>query len=82
MKNIVQPQKGWPMIKLALPRLQYKWETEKNDWVCLTPNRHINEMNCKMLVALAGIQTQLPDFITKAANSGPGRRRRNRPWDR
>lgn len=81
-KQIVQCSKGWPFIKLALPELQFKWDTDRNDWVCLTPNRHINEMNCRMLGALATINTQLPEFMVKQAMSAPGRRRRRTPWDR
>lgn len=76
-KNIVQSKNSrWPFIKTVAPLESYVWEEDQ--WLSLTPNEKINEINCKVLVALAHIHTQLPAFILKKNLSKRGRSRRNR----
>lgn len=89
VKNIVQCEKTkWPFVKTAEPVYAYKWQLpsgvkgtpsyKEGVWLSLTPNKHINEMNCKMLVALASIDMKLPEFMTKAKFSKRGRKAKKR----
>lgn len=76
-KNIIQSEgTRWPFMKTATPVESYLWKEEQ--WLALSPNKQINEINCRVLVTLAGINTKLPDFITKANMSRRGRYRRRR----
>lgn len=88
LKKLVQSEKtAWPFVKTADPVCSYKWEPARRSqdgeelegqWLSLTPNPHINEMNMKMLHALASVQTELPKFMTEAKFSQRGRSRRRR----
>lgn len=88
IKKIVQCEKTkWPFIKTADPICAYKWELEKigplgnklkAQWLSLTPNPFINEMNMKMLHALASVNHELPKYMTEAKFSKRGRARRRR----
>lgn len=87
LKNIVQAKKGWPFIKLTTPAEQYIWKPSRTNqgdgqWLSLKVNPNIDQLNCKMLAALAELslegKTVLPDYITKAKMSARGRTRRRR----
>jgi superfamily II DNA or RNA helicase len=70
-KQIVQCQTTpWPFVKTALATQQYVWLD--GEWRSLTVNPRINEINLRTMKALAGIQTDLPKFLTRQQ---PGRRR-------
>lgn len=76
-KNIVQcKHTKWPFVRSVAPAESYNWDGQR--WLSLTPNNRINEINCKILVALAHINTKLPTYLTKKNMTKSGRSRRNR----
>lgn len=60
-KQIIQPKKGWPFIKLTAPLMQYVLEND--DWMGLTLNPKIDELSCKMLQTMASCETEIPQFM-------------------
>ncbi len=83
VKKVVQCEKTkWPFMKTADPVCSYRWELPKDgfpgQWLSLTPNKFINEMNCNMVVALAGLNTPLPEFMVTKKMTARGRRAKKR----
>lgn len=76
VKNVIQPKDGWPFVKLVEPIEQYTWRD--NNWLSLTINPRINDLNCEMLKAIASATVRLPTFITGAKMGQRGRSRRRR----
>jgi hypothetical protein len=54
-------------MKTADPACAYRWDPptaqKPGQWLSLKPNKHINDMNCKMLATLAGINLPLPKYM-------------------
>jgi superfamily II DNA or RNA helicase len=62
IKQIVQCQKTrWPFMRTALPDLQYTWVD--GDWRSLQVNPCVNQVNGRMLRALARIEVELPKYL-------------------
>jgi hypothetical protein len=63
VKNVVQSKNTrWPMIRTALPRMQYLWQ--ETDWRSLTVNPLLNRINDNARVAIASVEVTLPTFLT------------------
>jgi len=67
VKNIVQSKNThWPMIRTAMPRIQYIWQNDQ--WMSLQVNPLINLINHNARIAIATMEVEMPDFITKNAS--------------
>jgi superfamily II DNA or RNA helicase len=72
-KNIVQSrQTGHPMIKTAMPRDQYLWQSD--EWRSLTVNPHLAHINNQARMAIAKVDVEMPKYIQ--TRKGRGRTRR------
>ena len=63
-KQIVQCTKTrWPFLRTAAPALQYVWSD--GQWRSLQANPFINQVNGRVLQALARTNTQLPVCLSR-----------------
>jgi hypothetical protein len=62
VKQIVQSKDTqWPMIRTALPRMQFLWQ--ESEWRSLTVNPMLNTINDNARLAIASVEVQLPEFV-------------------
>lgn len=67
VKQIVQCQKTrWPFSRTATPDVQYVWMNDS--WRSLKANPMINEINNRVLLALARTNVSLPKVLQKTGN--------------
>lgn len=68
IKNIVQCRKTrWPFPRTATPEVQYVWMNE--EWRSLKANPMLNEVNQRVLRALANSNVQLPKMLQRRSSS-------------
>ncbi len=73
-KQVVQSkQSRWPIIRTAMPVQQYVWQ--EGGWLSLTVNPQLNQINQNARMAIASVQVDLPDFLTKRKKGRPARLR-------
>ena len=61
-KNVVQSRETrHPMIKTAMPRDQYLWQS--GEWAALTVNPHLSRINNRARMAIASAEVEIPKFI-------------------
>jgi superfamily II DNA or RNA helicase len=74
-KQVVQCRKTrWPFLRTAGATLTYTWTD--GEWRTLQPNPHILAISGQTLRALARIQVEMPDYVTKRQD----RRRNDQRW--
>ncbi len=63
-KQIVQSKMTrWPIVRTALPVLQYVWQNE--DWMSLTVNPLINRINQRTRQAIAQAEVNFSEWLTQ-----------------
>lgn len=74
-KQIVQSKNTkWPLVRTAMPVMQFTWQ--ETTWLSLTVNPKLNTMNQNARMAIAMTNVELPEFVTRKATKGRGRRLR------
>jgi superfamily II DNA or RNA helicase len=81
VKQIVQcTRTRWPFQRTAKAEQAYTWTEDM--WRSLTVNPKLNEVNGRMLRALAKIEVTLPDLLQRRLNSRRRSRREQDDWQR
>jgi superfamily II DNA or RNA helicase len=63
-KQIVQSKNTkWPIIRTAMPEMQFTWQ--ESEWLSLTVNPKLNQINQNARMAIAATQVELPKFLEK-----------------